>query len=42
MKKELIAKLFREFERACYFYGKVECWSGRDLQEILGYCEWRN
>lgn len=42
MKKELIAKLFKEFEKACYEYKNIECWSSRDLQEILGYSEWRN
>ena len=42
MKKELIAELFLQFEQACYVYKGIECWSARELQDILGYTEWRN
>ena len=42
MKKEVIRELFEKFEEACYIYEGIECWSGRELQEILGYTEWRN
>lgn len=42
MKKELIAKLFQRFEMACYLYEGIECWSARELQEILGYSKWDN
>lgn len=42
MKPELIKELFQRFEAACYLYNGIECWSARDLQEILGYAEWRN
>ncbi len=42
MKKELIAALFLQFEQACYNYKGIECWSARELQNILGYTEWRN
>jgi len=42
MKKELIAALFQQFEQACYDYKGIECWSARELQDILGYTEWRN
>lgn len=43
VKKELIASLFQKFEEACHnLEGGLECWSGRDLQEILGYSDWRN
>lgn len=42
MKQELIIELFKKFEDACYLYNQVECWSARELQEILGYTEWRN
>ncbi len=42
MKKELITALFQQFEQACYNYKGIECWSARELQEILGYAEWRN
>jgi DNA-damage-inducible protein D len=42
MKKELISELFEKFERACYVYKNVECWSARELQEILNYSKWDN
>lgn len=42
MKKELIDGLFRQFEEACCSYNELECWSARDLQEILGYSKWDN
>jgi DNA-damage-inducible protein D len=42
MKQELIAELFQRFEEACYLFNETECWSARDLQEVLGYTEWRN
>lgn len=42
MKKELIAELFNKFEDACYDLDGLECWSARELQEILGYRDWRN
>lgn len=42
MKKELINALFLQFEQACYDYKGIECWSARELQQILGYTEWRN
>lgn len=42
MKQELIFELFRKFENACYLYNGIECWSARDLQEILGYAKWDN
>jgi DNA-damage-inducible protein D len=42
MKKELITELFEKFERACYLYNDVECWSARELQEIFGYGKWDN
>jgi len=42
MKKELIAELFEKFESACYNYENVECWSARELMEILGYLRWEN
>ncbi|MBI5740170.1 MAG: DNA damage-inducible protein D [Nitrospirae bacterium] len=42
MKKELIVELFRKFEDARYLFNDLECWSARELQEILGYSEWRN
>ncbi|MBI3168854.1 MAG: DNA damage-inducible protein D [Chloroflexi bacterium] len=42
MKQELIAELFQRFEEVCYLYEENECWSARDLQEILGYAKWDN
>ncbi len=42
MKRELLLELFKKFEDACYNLNDIECWSARDLQEILGYAQWRN
>ena len=42
MKKEFIEELFLKFENASYIYQNIECWSARDLQEILNYSKWDN
>ena len=42
MKTELVSELLERFEKACYDVDDIECWSARELQEILGYSEWRN
>lgn len=42
MKKEQIQQLFDQFEHARYIFNEIECWSGRDLQQIYNYTEWRN
>lgn len=42
MKQEFITQLFEKFESACYIYKNVECWSARELQDILGYSKWDN
>lgn len=42
MKQEFIAALFDKFEAVCYNYKGIECWSARELQDILGYAQWRN
>ncbi len=42
MKQELIKKLHASFEDAAYEQDGVEYWLARDLQELLGYMEWRN
>jgi len=42
MNPELIVELFQRFEDACYLYDEIECWSARDLQQILGYAKWDN
>ena len=42
MKQEFIIELFNKFESACYTYNNFECWSARELQDILGYSKWDN
>ena len=42
MKKELISELLSRFENARTDLEGTECWSARDLQEILGYARWHN
>ncbi len=42
MKQEFIIELFNKFELACYTYNDLECWSARELQDILGYSKWDN
>lgn len=42
MKNEQITELFTKFQNACYIYEGIECWSARELQEILGYSKWEN
>ncbi len=42
MKKELIASLLARFERVRTELDGTDCWSARDLQEILGYTKWQN
>lgn len=42
MKKELIKDLFEKFEQARYINQDIECWSARELQNILGYTKWDN
>jgi DNA-damage-inducible protein D len=42
MKQEFITQLFERFENACYIYKGIECWSARELQEILNYAKWDN
>ncbi|HEX2617837.1 MAG TPA: DNA damage-inducible protein D [Flavobacteriales bacterium] len=42
MDREHIDELFTRFEEACYIHVGVECWSARELQEILGYARWEN
>lgn len=34
--------LFEKFENVCDGLDSVECWSARDIQQILGYKDWRN
>lgn len=42
MKSEQINELLQKFENACYLYNDIECWSARELQDILGYAKWDN
>lgn len=42
MKREYIRELFEKFEKACYDFAGIECWSARELQSILGYSKWDN
>jgi DNA-damage-inducible protein D len=42
MKKETIAKLNQNFEEYAYEQDGVEYWLARELQELLGYTDWRN
>jgi DNA-damage-inducible protein D len=42
MKSIEIKSLFLRFEQAAAECGGIECWSARELQELLGYTQWRN
>jgi DNA-damage-inducible protein D len=42
VKKELIQKLHKSFEDCAHQSDGVEYWQGRELQELLGYAQWRN
>ncbi|MCX6221479.1 MAG: DNA damage-inducible protein D [Bacteroidia bacterium] len=42
MKTEEIKELFSQFEAAASELEGVECWSARELQNLLGYSKWEN
>ena len=42
MDKELIMQLNRTFEECTHQQNGIEFWFARELQELLGYSEWRN
>lgn len=42
MKRELIDTLFNKFEQAKQVMHDIEWWSARELQNHLGYSDWRN
>ena len=42
MEKETIIKLNKSFEESAYEQDGVEYWLARELQELLGYSDWRN
>ena len=42
MKQEEIRQLFKQFEQVACISGDVECWSARELCELMGYKLWQN
>ncbi|MDP3436761.1 MAG: DNA damage-inducible protein D [Bacteroidales bacterium] len=42
MKSDEIKNLFSQFEAAASELEGIECWSARELQELLGYSKWEN
>jgi DNA-damage-inducible protein D len=42
MEKETISKLNKSFEEYAYEQDGIEYWLARELQQLLGYAEWRN
>ena len=42
MKQEEIRLLFQQFEQVACVSGDVECWSARELCELMGYKLWQN
>ena len=42
MKKEEIQALFQSYEDAVCLIDDTECWSARELQQLLGYSLWQN
>ena len=42
MKKDLIQRLHKSFEDCAHQHDGVEYWLARELQELLGYTQWRN
>ena len=42
MEKETITKLNKSFEEYAYEQDGVDYWLARELQELLGYADWRN
>lgn len=42
MKAEQVRALFAAFEAAVLPVEGIECWSARELQQLLGYSDWRN
>jgi len=42
MKTEEIQELFVQFEAAASELEGIECWSARELQNLLGYSKWEN
>ncbi len=42
MEKETINKLNKNFEEYAYEQDGIDYWLARELQELLGYADWRN
>lgn len=42
MEKEIITKLNKTFQEYAYEQDEIEYWLARELQELLGYADWRN
>ncbi len=42
MKTDEIKQLLAQFENAKSEIDEIECWSGRELQPLLGYSKWEN
>lgn len=42
MKKEVIRQYYNDFQAAALEVEGIECWSARDLQQLLGYSKWEN
>jgi DNA-damage-inducible protein D len=42
MEKATITKLNKSFEESAYEQDGVEYWLARELQELMGYSDWRN
>ena len=42
MKKETIDQLYKAFEQYALEVNGIECWSARELMELLGYSKWEN
>jgi DNA-damage-inducible protein D len=42
MEKETIAKLIKNFEEYAYEQDGIDYWLARELQNLLGYADWRN
>ncbi len=42
MKKDTLARLTKKFEEIANIEAGIEYWMARDIQELLGYDEWRN
>ncbi len=42
MEKAIITRLNKSFEESAYAQDGIEYWLARELQELLGYADWRN